>query len=72
MALWQQFDTGSTNFPQSDFKGKIIIPCSMEICSNAQYKYLPILFVALILIPNFLNSYAVLRCIDVKPAQAST
>jgi hypothetical protein len=31
MALWWQFDTISTNFPWSNFKGKTIIPPSVEI-----------------------------------------
>jgi hypothetical protein len=42
----------------------------MEICNIGQYKFVPILFIVLILIPDFLNFYAVLHCVDVKSAQA--
>jgi hypothetical protein len=68
MGLQRQFDTSGTNFPRSNFKGKTIIPRSVENCNTPQYKFLPILFVALILIQDFLNFYAVLRCVDVKSA----
>jgi hypothetical protein len=72
MALRQQFDTGITHFPQSNFKGTTIIQLSMKIRNIAQYQCIPILFVALILIPDFLNSYAMLCFVDVKSAQASS
>jgi hypothetical protein len=65
---WRQFDTSSTHFPRSNFKSKTIIPLSVEIHKIVQYKYVPILFIALILILDFLNSYTLLRCIDVKSA----
>jgi hypothetical protein len=55
MALWQQIDTGSTHFPWSNFKGKTIIRCSVEIHSTTQYEFLPILFVALIFDSGFLE-----------------
>jgi hypothetical protein len=58
------------NFPQSIFNGKTIIPRSVEICNTAQYKILPIFFIALILIPYFLKSYIMMHCVDVKSAQA--
>ncbi len=59
MALRQQFDTSITNFPWSDFKGKTIIRHSEEICNTTQFKFLPILFVALIFNSGFLEF---LRC----------
>jgi hypothetical protein len=72
MALRRQFNTGITQFPRSDFKGTTIIPLSIEIRNIVQYHCIPILFVALVLIPNFLNSYTMLRYVDVKSAQASS
>ncbi len=68
MALRRQSDTDRTNFPWSNFTGKTIIPCSVEICYIMQYNFLPILFVALILILDFLNSHAVHPGVNVKSA----
>jgi hypothetical protein len=59
IALRQQFDTSSTNLTRSDYKGKTIILLSMEICNTAQYEFVPFLLVALILIPDLLNFFAV-------------
>jgi hypothetical protein len=72
MAQRRQSNIGSTHFPRSDFKDKTIIHCSVEIHNIRQDKFVPILIVVLILIPDFLNYYAVLRCVDVESAQASS
>ncbi len=71
MALRQKFNSSSTNF-RSNFEGKTISPRSMKICNTSQYKFLPVIFVVPILIPDFTNCYAVLHCVDVKSAQASS
>ncbi len=69
MALRRQFDTNSTHFPRSYFKGKTITPCSVEIHNTTQYQFLPILFVALILIPDF---FEFLRCAALRWCEISS